>query len=43
MVQEINLFENIVRKAENAGNQHFLLFPQCLPPHHEKVASVKPH
>ena len=24
-------FENIVGKAENAGNQHFLLFPQsCL-------------
>ena len=21
--------ENIVGKAENAGNQHFLLFPQC--------------
>ena len=21
--------ENIVRKGENAGNQHFLLFPQC--------------
>ena len=23
------LFENIVGKEENAGNQHFLLFPQC--------------
>ena len=22
-------FENIVEKKENAGNQHFLLFPQC--------------
>ena len=21
--------ENIVRKGENAGNQHFLRFPQC--------------
>ena len=21
--------KNIVRKGENAGNQHFLLFPQC--------------
>ena len=21
--------ENIVKKGENAGNQHFLLFPQC--------------
>ena len=24
-------FENIVGKVENAGNQHFLLFPQCFP------------
>ena len=23
------LFENIVGKGENAGNQHFLFFPQC--------------
>ena len=22
-------FENIVGQGENAGNQHFLLFPQC--------------
>ena len=22
-------FENIVGKEENAGNQHFLFFPQC--------------
>ena len=22
-------YENIVGKGENAGNQHFLLFPQC--------------
>ena len=22
-------FANIVEKGENAGNQHFLLFPQC--------------
>ena len=25
-------FQNIERKGENAGNQHFLLFPQCFPP-----------
>ena len=25
-------FENIVRKVESAGNQHFLLFPQCFLP-----------
>ena len=24
-----SLFENIVGKGENAGTQHFLLFPQC--------------
>ena len=24
-----NRVENVVRKGENAGNQHFLLFPQC--------------
>ena len=23
-------FENVVRKGENAGNQHFFLFPQCV-------------
>ena len=23
------MVENIVGKVENAGNQHFLLFPQC--------------
>ena len=30
----ISLFdriENTVGKGENAGNQHFLLFPQCFP------------
>ena len=25
-------FKNIVEKGENAGNQHFLLFPQCFLP-----------
>ena len=25
-------FENIVRKRENAGNQHILLFSQCFLP-----------
>ena len=28
----IMTFENIVRKGENAGDQHFLLFPQCFLP-----------
>ena len=26
---EEEAFENIVGKGENAGNKHFLLFPQC--------------
>ena len=26
---EKNPFENIARKGENAGSQHFLLFRQC--------------
>ena len=30
-------FENIVEKEENAGNQHFLLFPQCFLPFHEQI------
>ena len=25
----VEILENIVGKGENAGNQHFLLFPQC--------------
>ena len=28
MTQRKKSFENIVGKAENAGNQHFLLFPK---------------
>ena len=27
----IDTVENTVEKGENAGNQHFLLFPQCFP------------
>ena len=26
---ELQWIENIVEKEENAGHQHFLLFPQC--------------
>ena len=29
MIPVCNSVENIVGKGENAGNQHFLLFPQC--------------
>ena len=31
-------FENIVEKGENAGNQHFLLFPQCLYPSQKQIS-----
>ena len=31
--KELKLFENIVGKGENAGNQHFLFFPQCFLPY----------
>ena len=31
-------FENMVRKGENAGNQHFLLFPQCFLPFPEQIS-----
>ena len=36
-------FENIVKKGENAGNQHFLLFPQCFLPYqgHESSAEIR--
>ena len=27
--REKEAFENIVEEGENAGNQHFLLFPKC--------------
>ena len=27
--QRENTLENILEKGENAGNQHFLLFPKC--------------
>ena len=29
MISVINRVENILGKGENAGYQHFLLFPQC--------------
>ena len=33
--------ENIVGKGENAGYQHFLLFPQCFEPYQRQKSSVK--
>ena len=29
MISVFDRLENIVRKGENAGKQHFLFFPQC--------------
>ena len=31
MISVYDWAENIVGKGENAGNQHFLLLPQCFP------------
>ena len=36
-------FENIVGKGENAGDQHFLPFPQCFLPYHRQKSSFEPH
>ena len=35
--------ENIVGKRENAGNQHFLLFPQCFLPFPKKISVFDSH
>ena len=34
-------FENIVGKGENAGNQHFLLFPQCFLPFTRQISNFQ--
>ena len=36
-------FENIVGKGENAGNQHFPLFPQSFPPFPKEISSFHSH
>ena len=42
-------FENTVEKGENAGNQHFLLFPSCFlfplppPPKKKKFSIFNPY
>ena len=36
-------FENIVGKRENAGNQHFLLFPQCFLPFSKEISILQSH
>ena len=35
--------ENIVGKGENAGNQHFLLFPQCFLPFPKQISTFQSH
>ena len=41
MTVEKRPFENIVGKGENAGNQHFLLFPQFFPTIFSIISSQK--
>ena len=36
-------FENVVGKSANAGNQHFLLFPQCFLPVLKQIWIFQPH
>ena len=36
-------FENIVGKGENAGNQHFPLFPQCFLPFPKQISIFQPN
>ena len=36
-------FENIEGKGEDAGNQHFLLFPQCFLPFPEQISIFQPY
>ena len=36
-------FENNVGKEENAGNQHFLLFPQCFLSYPEEILQFGSH
>ena len=43
MVLGEKYLENIVGKGENAGNQHFLLFPQCFLPFPKQILIFKLH
>ena len=36
-------FENIMGKGENAGNQHFLLFPKCFLPVLKQISIFESH
>ena len=37
----VKTLENNVEKGENAGNQHFLLFPQCFLPYQREIPPVQ--
>ena len=36
-------FENILGKVENAGHQHFVLFPQCFLTYQRQIHSLEPY
>ena len=38
----INTFENFMEQEENAGDKHYVLFPECLLPYQRKIAPLKP-
>ena len=38
---KVNPFENMMGKGENAGNQYFLLFPQCFLPFPKQMLFFK--
>ena len=42
-IMESSSFESIMGKGENAGNQHFLLFPQCFLPFPTQITNVPSH
>ena len=42
-LQKKKPFENIMGKGENAGNQHFLPFPQCFLPYQRQESSFELH
>ena len=39
MILEKRTYENIVAKGGNAGNQHFLLVPQCFLASQRKISA----
>ena len=41
--KKIKPVENIVRKGENADEQHFLLLSQCFVPFRTEIASFETH